>query len=145
MKNRIAVAIAALLLASLGTTAYAQQTPQPQDTPQQPMQPPMQQPMQQQATPPQGNQPTSGNGTASNRQVEQKIKHELTAHGVTATNVNVAFQDGTATLTGTVYSQQDIAKAKRDAMRVRGVKHVDTSGLQARASKRSSHNANSGA
>jgi len=64
-------------------------------------------------------------------QIEQKIKHELTAHGVTATDVQVSFSNGTATLTGTMANHRDISKAKRAAMRVRGVKHVDTSGLQA--------------
>ena len=68
---------------------------------------------------------------ASSSNIEQKIKHELTAHGVTATDVQVSFSNGTATLTGTVANHRDISKAKRAAMRVRGVKHVDTSGLQA--------------
>jgi hyperosmotically inducible protein len=74
------------------------------------------------------------NGTASATQIEQKVKRELTSHGVTATGVNVSFNDGTATLSGTVYNQRDITKAKNAAMRVRGVKHVDTSNLHARKS-----------
>jgi hyperosmotically inducible protein len=74
------------------------------------------------------------NGNASDTQIEQKVKRELTSHGVTATGVTVSFNDGTATLSGTVYNQRDITKAKNAAMRVRGVKHVDTSNLHARKS-----------
>jgi osmotically-inducible protein OsmY len=69
----------------------------------------------------------------SNSQTEQKIKQELTSNGITATNVNVSFSDGTATLSGTVATHSDIAKARMEAMRVRGVKHVDTSNLQAQS------------
>ncbi|HLI17305.1 MAG TPA: BON domain-containing protein [Rhodanobacteraceae bacterium] len=118
MKNRIAVAVASLLLASLGTAAYAQGA--------------------QQTTPPpattSANAMSNGNmaNDQSGDQMEQKIKHALTAHGVTATHVNVSFSDGTATLSGTVYTERDISKAKKAAMHVKGVKHVDTSGLQAR-------------
>jgi len=127
MKTRIAVTIASLLVASLGTAAYAQTTPP--------------------STPPQPASPTTSmtgqsdhmSGTMSSAQVEQKVKKELTSHGVTATNVNVAFDNGTATLTGTVYNQRDISKAKKAAMRVRGVKNVDTSGLHARASHSKKH------
>jgi len=70
------------------------------------------------------------NDSMSNERIEQKVKHELKSHGVTPTDVTVEFQDGTATLTGTVSTKRDIRKAKSAAMRVRGVKHVDTSGLQ---------------
>lgn len=69
--------------------------------------------------------------------VSRKVKSELTRHGVTATNVNVTFDNGTATLSGTVATKRDIKKAKSAAMRVRGVKHVDTSGLQVHARSRS--------
>lgn len=142
MKTRIATALASLLIVSMGTAAYAQgmqQQPPHQTTPEQ--QPPQQttppQQMPQQPMPPQQSASSSqsmsqnsmGNSMSSDK-IEQKIKKELTAHGVTATNVTVSFQDGTATLTGTVNSKRDIRKAKSAAMRVRGVKHVDTSGLQ---------------
>lgn len=117
MKTRIAVAVASLLMASLGTTAYAhaaQQTPPPATT--------------------SANAMSNDNmaNDQSTDQMEQKIKHALTSHGVTATHVNVNFSDGTATLSGTVYTERDISKAKRAAMHVKGVKHVDTSGLTAR-------------
>lgn len=150
MRTRIAAAIASLLFASLGTAAYAngaQQTPPQQMPPQQTM--PPQEPTPQQTMPPQpatsstsasatgGEQSMQGNDRSNDR-IEQKVKHELKVHGVTATDVTVSFNDGTATLTGTVANHRDIAKAKKAAMRVRGVKHVDTSGLQARSAQSSS-------
>lgn len=134
MKTRIAVTIASLLVASLGTAAYAQTTPP--SNPPQPASPTTSAPMTGNG---QSDQNGSMSGTMSSAQVEQKVKKELTSHGVTATNVNVAFDNGTATLTGTVYNQRDISKAKKAAMRVRGVKNVDTSGLHARASHSKKH------
>jgi len=136
MKTRIAVAVASLFVASLGT-AYAQ-APQ-QTTPQQP---PQTMPQQQPAPPTtSGSMTGSGqmNGNASDTQIEQKVKHALTSHGVTATGVTVSFNDGTVTLSGTVYNQRDITKAKNAAMRVRGVKQVDTSNLHARKGSSKKH------
>lgn len=130
MKTRIAAAVASLLVASMGTVAYAQQTT-PQTTP--PTEtPPATSPYSTNSTNPSMNNSSMHNNMSSAR-VEKKVKQELTSHGVTATNVNVSFNDGTATLSGTVATEQDINKAKSAAMRVRGVKHVDTSNLQARA------------
>lgn len=125
MKTRIAAALASLVVASMGTAAYAQTTPQ--TTPQTP--PPTSSPM---TNGTQSNQPMQNgmHNNMSSSSTEQKIKHELTSHGITATNVNISFNDGTATLSGTVATQRDIAKARREALRVRGVKHVDTSNLQ---------------
>ena len=120
MKTRIAAALASLIVASLGTAAYAQTTPQ--------------QPMPQSASTAassQSNPMSSDQGMQSSSNVEEKVKHELTSHGITATDVQVSFSNGTATLTGTVATHKDIKKAKKAAMRVRGVKHVDVSGLQA--------------
>lgn len=138
MKTPIAAAVASLLLASLGSVAYAQAPQQmPQQTPQQtPQQMPQQQPAPPMTT---ENAQANQSGTSSNTQIEDKVKHELTAHGVTATDVNVSFDNGTATLSGTVYNKRDIAKAKKAAMRVRGVKQVDTSNLHARKSGSSKH------
>ncbi|HEX7370338.1 MAG TPA: BON domain-containing protein [Rhodanobacteraceae bacterium] len=133
MKTQIAAAIASLVFAaSLGTAAYAQDA---QQTP--PQSPP---PVTAASNYGQSNAMSNNNGTSGNNeeQIEQKIKHELTSHGVTATNVNVSFNNGTATLSGTVYNQKDIKKAKKEAMRVHGVKHVDVSGLQAQQSPNSS-------
>lgn len=121
MKTRIAVALASLVVASFGTAAFAQTTPQAASTTASP-------PMSSNMSSPMS---SSSNGMTSSSNIEQKVKHELTAHGITATDVQVSFSNGTATLTGTVATHKDIAKAKRAAMHVRGVKHVDTSGLQA--------------
>jgi hyperosmotically inducible protein len=120
MKTRIAAALASLIVASFGTAAYAQQT-MPQTTPQSATTA---------ASPNQMSSPMSSSDMNSSSNVEEKVKHELTSHGVTATDVQVSFSNGTATLTGTVAKHKDIAKAKKAAMRVRGVKHVDVSGLQ---------------
>ncbi len=121
MKTRIAAALASLVVASFGTAAYAQTTPQSSSTMASPYT------SSSQSDQMSGN---SSSGMQSEDKIEQKVKHELTAHGVTATDVQVSFSNGTATLTGTVAKHKDIAKAKKAAMRVRGVKHVDTSGLQ---------------
>jgi osmotically-inducible protein OsmY len=120
MKTRIAAAVASLVIASLGTAAYAQTTPPTSTT---------------SAYPNNSAQPNSMSNdmSMSNSQTEQKIKQQLTSNGITATDVNVSFSDGTATLSGTVATQSDIAKARMEAMRVHGVKHVDTSNLQARS------------
>jgi BON domain len=138
MKNRLTVAIASLLVASLGTVAYAQSTPQ-QMPPTQPSQPTRQTPPSQQtppATSPYMNGTQSGQtGSMSNNSIGQKVRRALTAHGVTATGVTVTVNNGTATLSGTVYNQRDITKAKEAAMQVAGVTHVDTSGLHARTSQ----------
>jgi osmotically-inducible protein OsmY len=72
------------------------------------------------------------NGNMSSQQMQQQVKRALTQHGVTATGVNVSINNGTARLTGTVYTQQDISKAKKAAMGVNGVRNVDVSGLRAR-------------
>ncbi|HET7222780.1 MAG TPA: BON domain-containing protein [Rhodanobacteraceae bacterium] len=119
MKTRIAAAIVASMLVGPLGAAYAQQTPPPQSA---------------STSASMGSNGQSSQSMSSD-QVEQKIKHALTSHGVTATHVTVTFNDGTATLSGTVYNQRDIAKAKKAAMRVRGVKQVDTSGLHARGSQ----------
>lgn len=121
MKKRISIVIASLLCASLGGVAYAQTMPA--------------------SSPPaagtaamQSHGMANETGTrASPARVERKVKQELRSHGVTPTGVDVSFSGGTATLTGTVYTQADIAKAKSAAMRVKGVKQVDVSGLHARA------------
>lgn len=134
MKTRIATALASLIVASFGTAAYAQTTPQvpPQSasTTTSPYTSSGQMTQDSNASNPMSGS-SSSTGMASSSNIEQKVKHELTAHGVTATDVQVSFSNGTATLTGTVATHRDISKAKKAAMRVRGVKHVDTSGLQA--------------
>ncbi len=141
MKSRLTVAIASLVIAAAGTAAYAQasqQTPPPQSPPPaQPTQPMASAPMT--ANTPSnassnGNSMSSMSSTSnsSSSQIDHKIMQALTSHGVTATHVKVSFSDGTATLTGSVITHADIAKAKKAAMGVHGVHQVDTSGLQAK-------------
>lgn len=134
MKTRIATALASLIVASFGTAAYAQATPQvppqPTSTTASPYTSSGQSAQDSNPSNPMSGS-SSSTGMASSSNIEQKVKHELTTHGVTATDVQVSFSNGTATLTGTVATHRDISKAKKAAMRVRGVKHVDTSGLQA--------------
>lgn len=126
MKTRLTIVIAALLATSLGATAFAQNVPQ---TPAQ--QTPPAQPMPPQQMPPATSAAATATG-ASGAAVAHEVKQALTTHGITATHVNVTVDNGTATLSGTVFSKQDIAKAKQVAMHVQGVTQVDASGLHAR-------------
>lgn len=139
--TRLSFAIVSLLTASLGTTAYArsaqqtppQQTPPQQTMPQQTMPQQMPAPASTMSTSDQSQANQSMSGDSSSSEIEMKIKRELKSHGVSASSITVQYANGTATLSGTVGSQRDIKKAKSAALRVKGVKHVDTSGLQAHA------------
>lgn len=136
MKNRISIVIASLLCASLGGVAYAQTMP-PSSAP----------PAAGTTSSMQSQSMANQNGETQSGQagrIDRKVKQALRSHGVTPTDVNVSFSGGTATLTGTVYTQADIAKAKSAAMRVKGVKQVDTSGLHARAHKGAATGASTG-
>lgn len=147
MKTRLTIVIASLITASLGASAFAQsvpqapqqQTPPAQTMPQQqmpPQQTPPAQPMPPQSMPPQQTPPTASasatGNAASGTQVARQIKRALTKNGITATHVQVTVDNGTATLSGTVFSKQDVAKAKQIAMQVSGVTQVDDSGLHSR-------------
>lgn len=145
MKARLTIVIASLIAASLGASAFAQSAPQTTPAPQTAQQPlppqaPPAQPMQPQQMPPASSAAMSDDGQAnqsgdvSSTKVEHEIKRALTRHGITATHVTVTFDHGTATLNGTVFSKQDIAKAKQVAMHVKGVTQVDASGLHSRKS-----------
>jgi hyperosmotically inducible protein len=134
--TRLSFAIVSLLTASLGTTAYArsaQQTPPQQTMPQQTMPQQMPAPASTMSTSDQSQANQSMSGDSSSSEIEMKIKRELKSHGVSASSITVQYANGTATLSGTVGSQRDMKKAKSAALRVKGVKHVDTSGLQAHA------------
>lgn len=153
MKTRIAVAVASLFVASLGATAFAQQTmPQQQMPPQsssmsnpQQMPPPSSSMSDQSQMPPpsssMSDQSMSHDNMShdnmshgmSNDAVTDKVKQELKRHGMSSDDISVSFASGTATLSGTVASKRDVKKAKKAAMKVKGVKHVDTSGLQVQA------------
>ncbi|MEO7051572.1 MAG: BON domain-containing protein [Rhodanobacter sp.] len=115
MKTRLV--LASLLAVSIGVVANAAQTTSPQSPPPQ--------------TPP-TSMPSSmmHNNQTSSDAVVTKVKHELATHGLSSDDISVTFQDGTATLTGNVAKHGDIKKAESAAMKVRGVKKVDTSGLE---------------
>lgn len=136
MNTRIAAAVASLFVASLGTAAFAQQVPPQQQMPKQPS-PPAQQQMPPQQSPPAQQMPPSqpqaaAAAPASSAKVTRQVKQALTKDGVTATKVEVAFDNGAVTLTGSVFSKEDIAKARVAAMKVPGVTAVDVSGLHSR-------------
>jgi osmotically-inducible protein OsmY len=123
MKTRLTAAIASLVFASLGATAFAQdvqQVPPQQQTPPQQQMPPM----------------TSGqmgqSSNASSSMMVSQIRRALARQDITATHVSISVSGGTATLTGTVATKQDVSKAKQAAMQVRGITQVDVSGLHAR-------------
>jgi osmotically-inducible protein OsmY len=123
MKTRLTAAIASLVFASLGATAFAQdaqQVPPQQQTPPQQQMPPMTS----------GQMGQSTNATSS--MMVSKVRRALARQGITATNVSISVSGGTATLSGTVATRQDVSKAKRAAMQVRGITQVDVSGLHAR-------------
>ena len=110
MKTRLV--LAAMLAVSIGAVANAAQTMPPQ-------------------TPPTSN-PSSmmTNSSMSNEAIVTKVDQELKTHGLSSDDISVTFQDGTATLSGSVAKHGDIKKAKSAALKVRGVKKVDTSGLE---------------
>lgn len=67
---------------------------------------------------------------AADAWITTKVKSEFgTTKGVKATDISVSTNDGMVTLTGTVATAKEKAKAKRVAMHVKGVKSVDDSGL----------------
>lgn len=77
---------------------------------------------------------TMHHGEMSNDAIVNKVKKELMSHGLSSDDISVTFADGTATLSGSVAKHADVKKAKSAAMKVRGVKKVDTSGLEVKAS-----------
>ncbi len=67
---------------------------------------------------------------SSDTWITTKVKSEFaTTKGVKATDISVSTMDGKVTLTGNVTSSAEKMKAMRVAMKVKGVKSVDTSGL----------------
>ena len=111
MKTRITVALASVVVASFGIAAYAQ------DAPQVPPQPTSTTASPYTSSNPSSDQmssPSSSGDMTSSSNIEQKVKHALTAHGVTATDVQVSFSNGTATLTGTVATHRDMILTVRD-------------------------------
>lgn len=66
--------------------------------------------------------------------ITTKVKGELaTTEGVKSTDVSVKTVDGVVTLTGVLPSKIAVNKAIAVSRAVKGVKHVDASGLKAKA------------
>lgn len=63
--------------------------------------------------------------------ITAKVKSEFaTTKGVDATDISVTTRQGHVMLSGTVSGESEITAAKEVAMKVKGVKSVDTSGLK---------------
>lgn len=63
--------------------------------------------------------------------ITTKVKSEFaTTKGVDATDISVTTKNGHVMLSGTVSGDSEITAAKEVAMKVKGVKSVDTSGLK---------------
>ncbi|MGC1459613.1 MAG: BON domain-containing protein [Steroidobacteraceae bacterium] len=65
---------------------------------------------------------------ASDSRISADVKSQI-ASATPNSTVNVTTTDGTVALTGSVPSQDAVDQAKQAALRVPGVKTVDTSGL----------------
>ena len=66
--------------------------------------------------------------------ITTKVKSELaTTDGVKSVHVNVKTVDGVVTLTGVLPSKTAVKKAVAVTRSIKGVKHVDASGLKAKA------------
>ncbi|RDJ00229.1 BON domain-containing protein [Dyella solisilvae] len=62
--------------------------------------------------------------------ITTKVKSELaTTKGIKSTDISVATMDGVVSLTGTATSATEKTKAEHVAMKVKGVKSVDSRGL----------------
>lgn len=63
--------------------------------------------------------------------ITTKVKSEFaTTKGVDATDISVTTRQGHVMLSGTVSGESEITAAREVAMKVKGVKSVDTSGLK---------------
>jgi hyperosmotically inducible protein len=62
--------------------------------------------------------------------ITTKVKSELTTtKGIKSTDISVSTNDGVVALTGTATSASEKARAQQIALKVKGVKSVDASGL----------------
>lgn len=69
-------------------------------------------------------------GRTNDAWITAKVKSELaTTNGIKSNDISVSTTDGAVTLTGTASSATEKAKATQIARNVKGVKHVDASGL----------------
>lgn len=68
--------------------------------------------------------------------ITTKVKAELaTVKGLSSTKISVSTTDGVVTLTGTLDTKDEVAKAVAAAQGVKGVKRVDSMGLTAGGSE----------
>jgi hyperosmotically inducible protein len=73
---------------------------------------------------------------AADAWITTKVKSEFaTTKGIKSTDISVTTQDGAVTLSGSVSSNTEKARARKVATKVKGVKSVDASGLTVTAAK----------
>ncbi|WP_409410181.1 BON domain-containing protein [Burkholderia sp. Bp9142] len=77
---------------------------------------------------------TESNQPVTDTWITTKVKSELaTAEGLKSTHVSVKTIDGVVTLTGVLPSRIAVKKAVAVTRAIKGLKHVDASGLKAKA------------
>lgn len=83
---------------------------------------------------PNGESKMSSDQPVTDTWITTKVKTELaTTDGVKSTEISVKTIDGTVTLTGVVATDIAVKKAVAAAASVKGVKHVDSSGLKSKS------------
>ena len=79
------------------------------------------------------NDKTDSDQPVTDTWITTKVKTELaTTDGVKSTDISVKTIDGTVTLTGVVATDIAVKKAVAAAESVKGVKHVDSTGLKSK-------------
>lgn len=77
---------------------------------------------------------TESNQPVTDTWITTKVKSELaTTDGVKSTDISVKTIDGVVTLTGVLPSKIAVKKAVAVTRSIKGVKHVDASGLKSKA------------
>jgi len=77
---------------------------------------------------------TESNQPVTDTWITTKVKSELaTTEGVKSTDISVKTVDGVVTLTGVLPSKIAVKKAVAVTRSIKGVKHVDSSGLKSKA------------
>ncbi|MBN3832038.1 BON domain-containing protein [Burkholderia sp. Ac-20344] len=77
---------------------------------------------------------TESNQPVTDTWITTKVKGELaTTDGVKSTDISVKTVDGVVTLTGVLPTKIAVKKAIAVTRAIKGVKHVDASGLKAKA------------
>ncbi|HEX7382593.1 MAG TPA: BON domain-containing protein [Nevskiaceae bacterium] len=77
---------------------------------------------------------TGAHNDVTDTWITTKVKSEfLAAKHVKSADIHVKTEKGVVTLTGTQPSRRDVDQAKTIAMHVKGVKHVDATGLKVKS------------